>query len=36
MNASTPFGPYIGQRPQDSKGPRPVTPGALLRGVIYD
>ena len=31
-----PFGPYIGQRPQDSKGPRPVTPGALLRGVIYD
>ena len=29
-----PFDPIMGQRPQDSKGPRPVTPGALLRGVI--
>ena len=29
-----PFGQYIGQRPQDSKGPRPVTPGAIAAGVF--
>ena len=25
-----PFGQYIGHRPQDSKGPRPVTPDAIV------
>ncbi len=34
MNASTPFGQYIGQRPQYTG--RATHSGALLRGVIYD
>lgn len=29
-----PFRPVLGHRPQDSKGPRPVTPDAIAAGVF--